>query len=84
MNVGANGRCSDAQLWNSCSLKTLIINNKAKLPDPAPLPNSNQVIPFHILGDDAFALSTYLMKPHPGQLVGSHEDQVKMRTFDYR
>ncbi|KAH9645070.1 hypothetical protein HF086_005615 [Spodoptera exigua] len=40
--------------------------NDLNLPTPRPLPGSDIEIPYVFLGDGAFALSEYIMKPYPG------------------
>ena len=54
VDVGGNGRCSDG----ACS-------DKLGVPKPQKTAGSDRVAPFVLLGDDAFDLKTYLMKPFP-------------------
>ena len=49
------------------------------LPEPDPLPNDDQPMPYYIVGDDAFALKTWLMKPMPHRNMS-----VEDRVFNYR
>jgi len=51
-------------------LHDAIEENRAGLPEPAPLPNDDKPVPYHLVGDDAFGLRTWLMKPF------SHRSQV--------
>ena len=81
-DVGGMGAASDAQLWNLSELKTSIEDmntNTLHIPDPAPLPNDTQDVPFYILADDAFGLKPSLMKPYSHQGMNKEE-----RTFNYR
>ncbi|KAG0713730.1 Protein ALP1-like [Chionoecetes opilio] len=79
IDVGAQGRASDAGVWDKCNLKKYIEDKKLQVPSESPLPYSSTQSPFVIVGDDAFPLKTYMMKPYPGKnLTG---DQ---RIFNYR
>uniref|UniRef100_UPI00358EEE5F putative nuclease HARBI1 n=1 Tax=Myxine glutinosa TaxID=7769 RepID=UPI00358EEE5F len=75
VDVGGMGHMSDAQILNASELKECIENETIGFPDPLAMRNDDEEIPFFILGDDAFALRTYLMKPYarrglsPEQLV---------------
>lgn len=43
----------------------LINEDNFNIPPPAPIPSTNVVLPNVILGDEAFALTTKMMKPFP-------------------
>ncbi len=64
MNVGSNGACSDAQIFNDCSLKKAIERERLGVPPAEPLPHDDKNMPYYIVGDDAFALKPLLMKPY--------------------
>lgn len=49
------------------------------LPEPAQLPGSDKIVPFHFLGDSAFPLLENLQKPFPNDV----EERAK-RIFNYR
>lgn len=86
MNIGTNGRMSDAHIWNSSYLKEKIETHSLNFPPASRLPNSqsNVCINYHLIGDDAFGLSRYMMKPFPNMIQGTFEEKYRMRTFDYR
>ena len=63
-------------------LKGLTCTNyltKKKLNLPQPLPNSQQPVYYHLVGDDIFAMKTWLMKPYPHRKLS-----IGMRIFNYR
>jgi hypothetical protein len=78
-DVGANGACSDAQIWDECELKVAIQGKTIGLPDADFLPNDDKDIPYFIVGDDAFPLRTFLMKPYARRGL-----DVEERIFNYR
>lgn len=79
MDVGTNGHASDAGVWHKCNLHQAVEGNDFNIPPPSVLPLSNVESPYVIVGDDAFPLKTYIMKPYPGQDL---EDEKKI--FNYR
>lgn len=79
VDIGANGGACDAQVWNSCRFKALIEREEMGIPEDEPLPGDDQPIPYFLVGDDAFALSSTMMKPH-----GARKLQHDQKVFNYR
>ncbi|KAK4304444.1 hypothetical protein Pmani_023616 [Petrolisthes manimaculis] len=79
VDVGAQGRASDAGVWDRCNHRKYLEENKLKVPGDASLPYSDLQSPYVIVGDDAFPLKTYLMKPYPGKQLTADQ-----RIFNYR
>ena len=65
-------------IWNNCALLQRILNGTVELPADGMLQNGENV-PYAFLGDDAFALKEFLMKPFPQQ--GLNEER---RIYNYR
>ena len=78
-DIGANGAASDAQIFGDSELKEAIENGTIGFPVADHLPNDDQDTPYFIIGDDAFALRTWLMKPFGGRNL-----QLPERIFNYR
>ena len=53
VDVGTAGSCSDAQIFNTCHLKRKIDDGSIGFPDPAPITQGGQDVPYFILADDA-------------------------------
>ncbi|XP_041369700.1 protein ALP1-like [Gigantopelta aegis] len=79
VSCGANGFVSDAQLWNQCELKKAIEDKQIGFPDAEPLPGDDQDTPYFLVGDDAFAPKTWMMKPFLRRNMANDE-----RIFNYR
>lgn len=79
VDVGSNGSAGDAQVFNRSELKECMDDQTLGVPAPEPLPHDDRDMPFFIVGDDAFALRTWLMKPFSKRNLTDIE-----RIFNYR
>ena len=88
IDVGVQGRISDGGVFKNSALYRALENNTLQLPSPRPLPLLNDSfynyqddtpLPFVFVGDDAFQLTKYCMKPYGRKNIT--DDQ---RIFDYR
>lgn len=80
-SAGTNGRSPDSAIWQNCDLKKplSLSHNTLNLPKPRALPETAMPVPYVLTGDDAFALTRFMMKPFP--LTGLSRAQ---RIFNYR
>ena len=77
-DVGSNGRVNDSGIWNKTSLLQGIQDGSVKIPNDKKLSNGEST-PYIFLGDDAFTLKRFMMKPFPQQdLTGER------RIYNYR
>ena len=79
VDVGAYGRQSDGGIFRDSSLGKCLENGTIDIPHTKPLPNSGIVLPFVILGDEAYPLSPYLMRPFPRQDLNDEKRIFKHR-----
>lgn len=77
-DIGCRGRISDGGVFRNSLLWKKICLNTLNLPTPHPLPGSYKDVPYVFLGDGAFALSTHVMKPYPG----NHDSGSPKRIFN--
>ncbi|XP_045111451.1 uncharacterized protein LOC123504747 [Portunus trituberculatus] len=54
VDVGTQGRVSDAGVWDRCSLNNYLQENKLQVPDSTVLPFTTSKSPYVLVGDDAF------------------------------
>ena len=78
-DVGVNGRHSDAGVFANSPLSVALDQNTLNIPAERYLPNWHCPVPHVVVGDEAFPLKPYLLKPYPGR--GSTEEE---KTFNYR
>lgn len=67
VDVGSYGHNNDAGVFDTSALGINLANKRCNLPPPSLLPVSNVRLPYFIVGDDIYRLSTHLMKPYPGR-----------------
>nr|XP_050022890.2 uncharacterized protein LOC126516840 [Dermacentor andersoni] len=64
VEIGHHGSDSDGGVFSRSRLQEAILSNKQGFPHDAPLGNVGN-IPFYLVGDEAFPLKTYMMRPYP-------------------
>lgn len=65
INVGSYGKDNDAGVFDECPFRSAIEQGRLKIPKEQVLPGSNIEAPYVLLGDAAFPLKEYLMRPFP-------------------
>lgn len=81
VDIGSYGKNSDGGIFANSNLGKSLQNEELNVPVDRALPGTNIVAPYVILGDEAFPLKQYLMRPFPGSQ--SIQD-VEKRIFNYR
>ena len=92
VSVEGQGRISDGGVFKNSELYHLLVNGEINLPDSRQLPdlsslndsflvesNRESEVPYIIVADDAFPLTTYWMKPYSSQTLSDSK-----RIFGYR
>ena len=79
VDVGANGSTSDCAVFNQSELKPELENGTLGLPPPTALVGDDTLIPHFVIGDDAFPLRPWMMKPYSSRNLTNDE-----RVFNYR
>jgi hypothetical protein len=64
IDVGAQGKVSDAGVFNNCNISRKLENNMLGIPPAAKIIGTDWLCPYMVVADDAFPLKTYLMKPY--------------------
>ncbi|KAL4135719.1 hypothetical protein QTP88_007314 [Uroleucon formosanum] len=80
VDVGAYGRNSDGGIFMLSKLGKGLDRKQLNVPPCSALPETTNIAPFVILGDEAFPLKEYLMRPYPGKQL----DDDSKRIYNYR
>jgi len=65
IDVGACGKQSDGGIFRHSSPYQLLISNNLNMPNAKKLRLSDVELPFVIMGDEAYPLFSYLIRPYP-------------------
>ncbi|XP_031339861.1 protein ALP1-like [Photinus pyralis] len=79
VDVGAYGKNSDGGIFSSSNLGKALQRGTLSVPGNSTLPDTTTDAPHVIVGDEAFPLKSYLMRPYPG-----HDLDLQKRIFNYR
>lgn len=78
-DVGTNGRVSDGGVIKNTEFGKAIYSKSLQIPSPSQLPNSDKILPYVFVADNAFQMQENLTKPYPGTDLTN-----KQRIFNYR
>lgn len=80
IDIGAYGKECDSTIFKESSLWKLMEKNELHIPDPEPINElQDQDFPYVFLGDEAFALTTNLLRP-----FGGYHLTTTKKVFNYR
>lgn len=80
VEVGGKGKQSDGGTFHFSRLNRLLTENRFNVPPSQRLPGSNLNLPYVLIGDEAYPLKNYLMRPYPS---GGLNTEKKISTKDY-
>ena len=79
VNVGAPGAGSDGGVFARTLLREQLENDELDIPAAEPLTEGGPEVPYFLVGDEAFPLKTWLMKPVPRRQL-----TMNQRIYNYR
>ena len=82
VDIGAKGRFSDSNVFRQSNFGKKFMAGEVELPDPKPLQEGGNPVPYVFVGDETFPLTQNLMRLFPD---GSRsKDSISRRIFNYR
>lgn len=74
VEVGSYGKQSDGGIFSTSSLYHNIESGTLRIPPPKVLPNTDITVPHVFVGDAAYPLKNYLMRPFVGQTLSIEQE----------
>ena len=81
VGVGCSGRISDGGVFRNATLSNALEENTLNILNARSLPGGQERLSFVIVGDAAFPLKEYLIKPYPHRQLPGNNGYV---TIGYR
>ncbi|XP_068089507.1 uncharacterized protein [Hyperolius riggenbachi] len=80
VDIGSYGSSSDSTIFKNSKFGRLLESGRLDMPNPLPWPGQLEPNrPFCLVGDEAFGLSTFIMRPYAQRGLNTTK-----RTFNYR
>jgi len=81
VDVGSYGRNSDGGIFRNSVLGDRLLHGRMEIPAAETLPNAQDIgpLPYCLVGDESFPLSSFMMRPYPGRGLTTEK-----RIFNYR
>ena len=79
IDIGAYGKQSDGGIFALTNVYKRLATNTFNMPNPDYIPSTDIKAPFLLLGDEAYPLKSYLLKPYSRRNLSNEE-----RIFNYR
>lgn len=80
VDIGAYGRRSDGGIFRDSTIGRKFFTQQMSLPKSKPLTVDGEPMPYVLVGDEAFQLTEFLLRPYPGK-GGLNDDR---NVFNYR
>lgn len=79
IDTGSYGKASDSSVFKNSELLKKIKENTLNIPKSKPLSTGGDNLSFTFIGDEAFGLSTYMLRPYGGKNLSQQK-----KIFNYR
>lgn len=78
VDIGAAGRQSDGGIWSRSTMGQMFAEDQIDIPLPDQV-TEGPILPYVLVADEAFQLTTYMMRPFPGKGLTKEKE-----IFNYR
>ena len=82
--MGQVGKYSDGGVFSTSKFGQAFDDNQMLLPDPTCLPGTTvSELPYVMVGDEAFPLRNYLLRPYPGRNLPGDSKSIKINVVTW-
>lgn len=81
IDIGSYGRNSDGGIFAKSAIGKKLDSKMFNVPEPTPLVENGKPEPYVVVGDEAFPLKNYLLRPYSRHYLGDNEPN---KIFNYR
>lgn len=81
VDVGSYGKEGDSGIFQKSQMGKKIMKNEFNFPEPKTVPDSHIKLPHFLVGDEAFSLDTFMMKPYARKVA---KNNLNKEIFNYR
>lgn len=67
VDIGSYGRHADSTIFEESCLYKMLQEKKLNIPPPSAISHNGPLLPNVFIGDEAFSLQEYLMRPYGGK-----------------
>lgn len=79
VDIGSEGRNSDAGILVRSEMGQGLESNTLNIPSPTPIEPNGPALPFVLVGDEAFGLSSYMMRPLSCTWINFRKKSVQLQ-----
>lgn len=81
VDIGSFGKEGDSGIFLKSNMGQQVLNGSFRFPQPSKLPGSDKIVPYVIVGDEAFRLHKHIMKLYTRKSVRDNHSET---VFNYR
>lgn len=81
IDVGSFGKEGDSGIFLKSNMGQQVLNGSFGFPEPSKLPGSDKIVPYVIVGDEAFRLHKHIMKSYTRKSARENHSET---VFNYR
>lgn len=84
IEIGGRGKQSDGGTFAASTIFQLLESGQFNVPEPKALPETDTILPHVLIGDEAYPLKPYLMRPYPGRELNPSKENFNKRLSHAR
>lgn len=67
VDIGVYGRRNNGDIFKESAIGKTFDEGRMNIPQPVAIKEGGPILPYCLVGDEAFPLKSYLLRPYPGR-----------------